>query len=148
MADPPQIRTRFRSSHNDHLPGAFKFSQRVEASSQFSPAEIETGDGQKILIRYDSYDVILFGYRKWLRNTSNNLSLNTFVDHSSWKTRVAITFDGRFDTGAVNSALACVRTGIVSRPEIAGNSISVVPPRIGDAVEFKRRPDAIVLFEK
>ena len=40
VTDPPQIRTRFRSSHNGHLPGAFKFAQCVEASDQFSPPKI------------------------------------------------------------------------------------------------------------
>ena len=50
-------------------------------------------------------------------------------------------------TGAVDSALTRVFTGIVSRPEITRNSISVVPPRIGDAVYLERRPDAIVLLE-
>ena len=37
----------------------------------------------------------------------------------SWKIRVAIAFDRRLGTGFVNSALKGVRTGMVSRPEIA-----------------------------
>ena len=68
MADPPQIRTGFWSSHNNHFPGAFKFAQCVEASGQFSSPKIEANDVQKILIRYDSYGVILFVYCKLLIN--------------------------------------------------------------------------------
>ena len=45
MADPPQIHTGFRHSADDHLPGAFEISQRVDIgrTGQLSPAKMETG---------------------------------------------------------------------------------------------------------
>ena len=36
VANSPQIRAGFLSSHNDHLPGAFKFAQRVEVACRLA----------------------------------------------------------------------------------------------------------------
>ena len=65
VAYPPQIHTELHTEQKRRPTcpvqiAAFKFSQPVEVSGQFSPAEIKARDGQKILFRYDSYDVIYF----------------------------------------------------------------------------------------
>ena len=79
VADPPQICARLWTSHDDHLARILKFAQRVETSCQLSPAEVEASDGQKILIRYGSYGVILYIY---LYIFEKNVSI-TFIEYFS-----------------------------------------------------------------
>ena len=57
MTDPPQIHAGLCHSHDGHLSRTLESAQCMEAGRQMSPAEIETSDGQKILVGYDSYSV-------------------------------------------------------------------------------------------
>ena len=62
------------------------------------------------------------------------------------KKRVTIARHKRFKTIMIDSALASVDAEVVSSPKVLRVSISVVPPRIGNAVDFKWRANAIVLY--
>ena len=53
------------------------------------------------------------------------------------KKRVTIARHKRFKTIMIDSALASVNAGVVSSPKVLQLSISVVPPRIGNAVDSK-----------
>ena len=48
----------------------------------------------------------------------------------------------------VDSALTGVDAGIAPRPEIPGNTVSVVPPGVNNAVQLERCEIAIVLTEE
>ena len=57
VANQPKILTGCGESIYSHWSAAYETAQRVDAGRrcQLSPAEIQTGDGQNIFVRYDTF---------------------------------------------------------------------------------------------
>jgi hypothetical protein len=98
VANPPKIFARRRHSSDGHLSSAFESAQRVDTRRIFLPssAEIQTGDGQDLLIINDSCisNCIVFDsvYLK-----------RSFIFSSS---AFAVAFHKRFNAISIDAALA------------------------------------------
>ena len=118
-------------------------------TGQWSSAEIETSNGQVILVADDScyLNENSFACPTFTRfHFKLTIKLITGISQENGRRRVTVASLRIIYAVVVNSTLTGVDAGIAPCPEIPGNSVPVVPPAKGDASELEWCVIAIVLI--